>query len=830
MLAKKIISLSLALGVLLVATSAFAQNSDSETKKTKTLGDRLDNLGRIIFGGTIPPEKPLKDKEAKDKEKTASQSPIQYGTPRQGIAKPSTTAKPSPIAKPTVEMPSRETTNPYVAGRRSGSVLDKSESGSTNSSLLRGSNNDAEFTPENMPPAVSRNTDASSPVKNGLRSSPAKVYRDTDEATGNDSYGPPPVVSERARSTVSNRNEYSRPTIENPVVNPKGSQRSLQERLSSMQVSVFGANGEESTNATPTMSPQSRPSEPATTKPSEPALTTPATEPVTPPRTTSLQRSATSDTLPVVRNGNGATKSPETLVVETNAGQAPVDPDNMLIARKGPALSVETLGPRRIMVGKEASYEVSMINAGDVSADDLRIFITTPDWAEVVGVETAVGEAKPTATEQGAGLLVWNLGHLDAKGRERLTIRLVPHQSRPFDLAVRWEYRPVASQAAIEVQEPKLALQLEGPREVLYGKKESYRLKLINIGNGKAENVVLTLLPIGGGENVPATHRIGVLGANEEKALDVELTARQAGNLTIQVDVKAEGNAKAEMTEKIIVRRAGLKVDVDGPKVQFVGATTTYTIRIRNPGTAPARSINMTASLPAGAKYLSGVDGVKIDLDGSKLDWIIESMAPDAEQVFTIKCLLNAAGMSRVQIAATAADDLAASSEAITRVEAVANLSMEVKDPENPVQVGDEAIYEVHIRNRGTKSATGVEISAFFSRGIEPTNAEGSPNRLAPGQVVFQPIPLLTPGSEVVLKVRARAEMAGNHIFRAEAQCKPLGMRLVREATNLYYSETASSQQQIAEEVPLQNPAAKSMQMGSRPPMLPPSSAPSVRK
>ena len=120
---------------------------------------------------------------------------------------------------------------------------------------------------------------------------------------------------------------------------------------------------------------------------------------------------------------------------------------------------------------------------------------------------------------------------------------------------------------------------------------------------------------------------------------------------------------------------------------------------------------------------------------------------------------------------------------------------MEVSDPAGPVAVGDETTYEVHVRNRGTKEATAIEVFAYFSRGIEPTGAEGVPSRLAPGQVTFQPIESLAPGAEVVLKVRARAEVAGNHIFRAEAHCRTLGTRLIREATNLYYLDNSSIQQ-----------------------------------
>ncbi len=370
-------------------------------------------------------------------------------------------------------------------------------------------------------------------------------------------------------------------------------------------------------------------------------------------------------------------------------------------------------------------------------------------------------------------------------------MKIIPRQSRPFDLAVRWEYRPVASQAMIEVQEPKLHLQLEGPREVLYGKKETYRLRLNNVGNGTADNVAIMLMPTGGSENVPATHKLGMIRAGEEKILDVELTARQAGGLTIQVDARADGGVHAELAEKVIVRRAALTIDVQGPKMQFVQAPVTYAIRIRNPGTAPARDVKLTMILPAGARYLSGIENAQLDAASNRLSWTVENIGPEVEQSFSVRCALGSAGMNRLQVNAIAADDLTASAAAITQIEAVANLVMDVTDPEGPVAVGEEATYEVRVRNRGTKEAPNVEVFAYFSRGIEPTRAEGAPNRVTSGQVRFQPIASLAAGAEAVFRIRARAEVAGNHVFRAEAHCKPLSARLVQEATNLYYTDAS---------------------------------------
>lgn len=561
------------------------------------------------------------------------------------------------------------------------------------------------------------------------------------------------------------------PIVSKPVPRP------LHERLARFQRSPFGATGATEVTEEAPPEPENTPPVPKTS----PAEKTPSAEKIAPIPTPTPKPIPATDAPAVIEEASAAVDRPIPV---------PEKPENrMLFARKGPALSVETLGPRTIAVGKEATYEVHLVNSGEVAAENLTVHVSLPEWTEVAGTQASVGTAATVTTNSADKALQWKIGTLGAKDRERLTVRLIPRQSRPFDLAVRWDYKPVASQASIEVQEPKLSLRLEGPREVLYGKRELYRLKVVNTGTGPVENVVITLVPMGTGENVPATHKLSVLGAGEEKTLDVELTARQAGNLIIQADAKGDGGIRAELAEKVVVRRAALNVAITGPKSQFLGTTGVFAIVIRNPGTAPAHNVNLSIALPAGAKYLSGPEHARVDAAGSKLQWTIDALTPGAEQSCLLKCRLSAPGTNRIRLVAAADAELAASAEAVVEVQGVADLTMNVKDPSGPVPVGEDTVYEVLIRNRGTKEARGVEVFGYFSRGIEPTETEGAPGRLGPGQVVFQPIASLGPGEEMVLKIHARAQVAGNHVFRAEAHCKPLSARLVSEATNLYYGE-----------------------------------------
>ena len=67
----------------------------------------------------------------------------------------------------------------------------------------------------------------------------------------------------------------------------------------------------------------------------------------------------------------------------------------MLFTRKAPTVSVETMGPRTIVVGRESTYQVQLMNSSDVAAEELVVHVTLPAWAEVVRIEASLGEAKP---------------------------------------------------------------------------------------------------------------------------------------------------------------------------------------------------------------------------------------------------------------------------------------------------------------------------------------------------------------------------------------------------------------------------------------------------
>ncbi len=783
MLTRSAVAAILAIGFLALASTAPAQ---SESTKDKSLFDRIDDAGRTIFGGLLPAKKPKPQPQspAADGNADTNYARKPFNTRQEGDEHSQRSSRAGSILgsgarNPGYTVPAARRMSDYrpddtmpESVRREAAPSRPNRRPVVDRSLL--DEDEFQATPERRQPTVPARRSLELPDEQPVMELPSE-----------------PAVTESNESQPVAERQPSQPAREaaeelpEPSSTPRPVLRPLHERLSGFRHSVFSDQSSEKRE--PLLQPERQEAVKSPLREPKAANPSPALQPLTAQRPQSEPKAAVTTSPDTPASNAPSVANASTAITRPNA------PD-VLFVRKSPVLNVETIGPRTISVGREARYEVTMINSGEVAAEELSVFVSVPDWAQIVAADASLGNVQPAAAEQGAKGLLWRIGTVGAKGRERLTVRIVPRQSRPFDLAVRWESKPTSSQAMIEVQEPRLMLQLEGPKDVLYGKKQTYRLRLSNTGNGNAENVVLTLTPIGAGENLPAAHKVGLLAAGGEKVLDVELVPRQPGALTIQADARANGVAMAELTEKVNVRRGALKLDCEAPKVQFVGTVTTATVHVRNTGTAAVRNSNFVLSLPMGAKYLSGIEGARVDANGSKVEWTVENLDPQTDLSFTLKCSMTAAGVNRLHVGASAEDDLFTSAEAIVRVEAVANIRLEVKDPAAPVPIGEQGVYEVRVRNRGTKEAQGIEVIGYFSQGIEPVNATGAPNRFGEGQVTFQPIDSLAPGAEVVFKIYAKAETPGNHVFRAEARCRALNTRLIREATNLYYAENGATE------------------------------------
>ncbi len=294
---------------------------------------------------------------------------------------------------------------------------------------------------------------------------------------------------------------------------------------------------------------------------------------------------------------------------------------DVLQTSQQPVIVSHVEGPRSILVGREATYQVTLENTSDTSASNLLANINVPEWAELVDAMSTSGVVKRSDQGANAGALEWKLSKLAPHSSQALRLRLIPRSGRPLQLGIRWSQAPVESQTIVEVQEPKLELTISGPKEVRYGKPQRYRLTLSNPGTGLTEQVSLRLTPPGGDPQSATTQKIGDLKPGEVKDIDLELTAREAGELLIQADAYADGGLKVETTKTVLCRKPELKVDWRGPDKKYAGTVAAYYFRVRNPGTAATEPVDMSVKLPVGAEFVSASEGYSINTSTGVVSW-----------------------------------------------------------------------------------------------------------------------------------------------------------------------------------------------------------------
>ncbi len=455
-----------------------------------------------------------------------------------------------------------------------------------------------------------------------------------------------------------------------------------------------------------------------------------------------------------------------------------------------PAVRSRVSGPRKILIGREATFQVHFDNQSEIPAREVIAQVEVPSWVEVVDTVASNGVIQQTEVTEEFSTYRWQLQELAEQGSETLKLKVIPGASKPLKLGVHWSHAGVDSEVVVEVQEPKLRIQVSGPDEVFFNSPQIYRLTLSNSGTGVAEEVSVDLLPPVGGEKTVSTHEVGDLLPGASKTVEVELMPREAGKLSVKATASALGGITAEADKDIFCRKPELEVDWRGPVKKYAGTVATYYFRVRNPGTASADNVDLGVRLPGGAEFVSGSEGHLVDRTKQTLTWHVGSLLPGDDRYMELKCILNDSGTNHFSVtAATGEGDLSDTKSAEVSVTAIADLKLDVIDPKGPIPVGEETIYEIHVKNRGENTAEEVDVVGLFSEGVEAQTAEGAEYSVADGRVTFATIEKLEAGQKIVLKIHSRATQAGVHLFRAEVVCRDLEIKLAVEETTRFFAD-----------------------------------------
>lgn len=449
-----------------------------------------------------------------------------------------------------------------------------------------------------------------------------------------------------------------------------------------------------------------------------------------------------------------------------------------------PQVTIEKVAPSAMQVGKPATFTVKVRNTGPIAATGLEVRDQVPRGAQLTSTT-------PRASRGTRGELVWSLGTLDPGEETAVEMQVTPTEEGEIGSVATVHFSAAASARSIATK-PELAVKSSAPQQVLIGETLKLEITLSNSGSGTATGVVLS-------ERVPPGLRhpagadleydVGPLAPGESRKLELDLVADRPGPVTNVIVARGEGSLRAEHHLDIEVVAPELQLAVDGPQRRFLEREAVYELGVSNPGTAPARNVELVAHLPEGLDFISANNAGHFDEAARAVYWRLEELPVRETGVVRLVTMPVRPGEHSLRIRSTAARGVEAESEQPVLIEGIAAILFEVRDVVDPIEVGGETVYEISVLNQGSKAATNVRVHVLLPPEMEPVAAEGPTQHLIEGrQVAFEALSRLAPKADTMYRLRVRGLEPGD--LRVRVQLLTDEMRDVpvtkEESTRVY--------------------------------------------
>jgi uncharacterized repeat protein (TIGR01451 family) len=487
------------------------------------------------------------------------------------------------------------------------------------------------------------------------------------------------------------------------------------------------------------------------------------------------------------RLGGPAALQPTGPSASANSGRlaAAAPGERHLEGPQQPAVTIEKYSPSEIQVGKPATFELVVRNAGQVPAQDVVVTDHVPAGTQLVAV-------RPQPAQGSDGAMVWSLGTLQPGEERTLTVEVMPQQEGEIGSTAHLTFAAQATSRSICTR-PQLSIDQTAPAKVLIGQPVPVVITVTNPGSGPATGVVIE-------EDVPEgfvhaagsqlEYAVGTLRPMESRRMELSLRADKAGLVSNRILVRGEGGLQAEHTVQVEVVAPLLEIDVNGPKKRFLERQATYTVSVANPGTASARDVELVATLPRGMKFVEADSQGQYDPTQHAVFWSLEELPPTKAGSVRLTTVPIEPGNQQLRVEAKADLGLAVAGEQLVEVMQSAELLHTVKDADDVIEIGSETSYIVKVSNVGTKAATNVRVVAILPPEIQGTAGEG-PTKAAgdASRIEFEPLATLNPQEEVTFKVIAKGVAAGDHIVRVQLSSDEWPNPVTREESTRVYED-----------------------------------------
>jgi uncharacterized repeat protein (TIGR01451 family) len=478
----------------------------------------------------------------------------------------------------------------------------------------------------------------------------------------------------------------------------------------------------------------------------------------------------------------------------SSGGDAPLSAGEMGNGKPGPtelegpqtpSLTILKKSPPEVQVGKAAKFHVTVRNEGRVAAHEVLIRDEIPHGTRLINTN-------PPASRSADGALFWEMGTLRPGAEVTTMIEFMPLEEGDMGSVATVTFQTSASARTVATR-PQLTLEHTTERQVMAGDEVVFNIKLANTGSGVATNVTIA-------EDVPRglTHydgneleyQLGDLQPGESRVLELTLKADEAGLCENVLLATAEGNVSTEDRCQIEIVAPQMQLEITGPRRRFLERPANYEIHVANPGTAAARNVELVAQLPRALKFVSANNTGKYDAQRHTVVWNLAELPAQEMGTVSLKTIPTQMGNHSIQVEARASMGLADAVAHDVTIDGLVALLYTVTDVNDPIEVGGQTTYEIHVVNQGSKMATNLRVGAIIPPGMEAINGEG-PTRVAieGSRVVFDPLPRLAPQADTFYKIHVKGTVPGDKRIKVQLISDDVAEPVTKEESTHVYAD-----------------------------------------
>lgn len=325
-----------------------------------------------------------------------------------------------------------------------------------------------------------------------------------------------------------------------------------------------------------------------------------------------------------------------------------------------PQLTMSIDSPLSAVVGTPINFKILLNNPGSGPLDDIFLVAKIPAGMEYLDQGRQWKESDT--------LNVRVPGMAAGAGREEvLTLR--PARAGTYTLLVSASASGLNTQAQrqVTVTEPKVSLEIDGPKQRYVGRPAEYKIAVTNPGGGPLSNVVvrdrlpseLEFQQAGQGgryENGEVTWNVGMLQPGERKVLElVALAARPAKLAEQQAEVVADGLRRDARATLEIQGIATIDLSLSGLNNPVeVGKPVIYRLEVSNKGSAPLSRIEVKATASEQLQPTKAQGPSRETVAGRLVTFErTDNVQPGSKVTYFIECNAEKAGDARLKVEVT---------------------------------------------------------------------------------------------------------------------------------------------------------------------------------